>query len=357
MPDQRQTSVYTDFRMRAGGDMASESTSNVGAARPVEDGDAVKPRGEPAATIEMVPTGRQPVDTENTGFRAVLPARYEVGEELGQGGFGRVWAGWHRHLQRQLAIKVLHPLPGEAVHANFKAEAEVLGGLDNHPHIVRVYEAIDDGGYCIIIMELLLGGPLHRYRPALSPQGSCATALAVADALAYAHGKKILHRDTKPENILFDAQGQPKVTDFGIAKLLEDSVAEVSRPLGTPRWVAPEQLEGNRLYPSTDIYALASVLYTQLAGRPPFDPNKATLRLTSPAPALPDDVPTEVADVVLRALATEPTNRHQSAHDFALDLASAAAQGYGPGWLTGAGVKVHLDDEVRDAARSPRTAS
>ncbi|WP_131771134.1 serine/threonine-protein kinase [Candidatus Protofrankia californiensis] len=282
---------------------------------------------------------------------AVLPA-YELGAELGTGAFGLVLAGRHRRLDRHVAIKVLAAGHDGAV-TDFAAEARLLAGID-HPHVVRVYDYVETGDLHLIIMELLGGGTLTRRRVGLPQEDACAVGLAVAAALSCAHGQGMLHRDIKTDNMLFDTTGLLKVTDFGIAKIVEGSAATASALVGTPAYMAPEQITGGRLGPATDLYALGIVLYQLLAGVAPFDPKLPVRALwqhhldTIPTP--PVGVPAPVAEVVLRALAKDPAARQPSAHAFALDLAHAAAGAYGPDWTARSSIRLRLDDDVREAA-------
>ncbi len=280
---------------------------------------------------------------------AALP-NYELGHQLGSGTFGLVLAGEHRRLGRPVAIKVMLAEGPEGVSVDFSAEARALAGLD-HPHVVRAYDYIEAEGLCLVVMELLAGGTLTRRRGTLSGEQACAVGLAVAAALEHAHGRGILHRDIKADNILFAADGTVKVTDFGIAKLFEGSAATASGMSGTPMYMAPEQIEGGRLSPATDLYALGIVLYQLLTGIPPFNPKQPVNRLwcqhlNDPPPPM-KGVPGPVAEVVLRALAKKPVDRQPNGHAFAADLFSAAERTYGPGWLKRTGMPLKLSDEIR----------
>ncbi len=286
---------------------------------------------------------------------AALPG-YDLGATLGTGASGLVLAGRHRALHRDVAIKILAAGRDRAV-ARLADEARLLALMD-HPHVVRVYDYVETDDLRLIVMELLAGGTLTGRQAGMSPADACAVGLAVAAALGYAHGRGVLHRDIKPDNMLFDSAGLLKVTDFGIAKIIDGSAATASAIVGTPVYMAPEQIMGGRLSPATDLYPLGIVLYQLLSGAPPFDP-KLPLHVlaqrhldTDPPPLV--GVPTPVAMVVTQALAKDPAARQPSAHAFALDLARAAASVYGPDWTARSGIMLRLDDEIRAAAAADR---
>lgn len=284
---------------------------------------------------------------------AALPG-YDLGDEIGAGSFGLVLAGWHRGLQREVAIKVL---PAGGPHRSFGAsEARITASLD-HPHIVRVHDFTHSHDLDVIVMEMLAGGSLSRRQAGMGQEEFCAVGLAVAGALSYAHSRGVLHRDIKPDNVMFDFAGQVKVVDFGIAKRVFGSAGTASAVIGTPLFMAPEQIARGRLGSATDLYALGMMLYLLLAGRSPFEGDPAEPMPGERDASRPDrglrrpaGVPPAVADVILRALATDPASRPPSARAFAIDLAEAAADSYGTGWLGQSGIRVQLDDDVRAAA-------
>ncbi|MCM3922522.1 serine/threonine protein kinase, partial [Frankia sp. AiPs1] len=281
---------------------------------------------------------------------AALPG-YELGDVLGRGGFGLVLAARHRELGRRVAVKV--------VPAASTVEAQLLASMD-HPHIVRVHDCVRAGDLCLIVMELLGGGTLAG-RAAMAPGTACAAGLAVAAALSAAHAQGVLHRDIKPGNVLVDSAALLKVTDFGIAKIVEGAAGTASvAGLGTPAYMAPEQIQGGRLGPATDLYALGVLLHQLLTGAPPFDPTLPVQALwqhhLTTVPAPPAGVPAPVAAVILAALAKDPAARPASAHAFAVELAAAAAVAYGPRWTTRSGLVLFLDDDVRAAADGNRPA-
>ncbi len=294
-------------------------------------------------------------------LEAALPG-YSVSRLIASGGFGLVFAGRHLRLDRPVAIKIL--LPGADAGAipareTFAAEARLLERLA-HPHIVRVHDYVEFDDLCMIVMEHCDGGTLRprvqQRPPALTAVG---IGIAVATALELAHRAQVIHRDIKPENILFTSDGTPKVSDFGIAKIVECTGAAANTVVGTPVYMAPEQFTGEQLRPATDLYSLATVLYELLSGRTPFARGGAAFRLAdqhlheSPPP-LGVPAPPEIAAVIMRALRKDPRQRPPTAAVFAADLAAAAAGAFGASWLDTCAVPIHLTDDIGVAAhRSP----
>lgn len=272
---------------------------------------------------------------------------YEVGEEIGRGGWGVVLEASHRSLERRVAVKSLPRAFGADpdVRARFLAEARVVAALD-HPHIVPLYDFVEHEGLCLLVMELMPGGTLwDRFSGGdLSPEQACAVTLAVLTGLDHAHGHGILHRDVKPENVLFNAAGVPKLADFGIAKVVGDSSSQRTATgvvMGTPAYMAPEQGSGKALSPATDVYAVGAMLYELMTGRLPFESTGDALsqlyRHVHEQPRsvheIAATVPGPVADVIMRALEKEPDARFESAVAFARALDRAAAEGFGLDWL------------------------
>ncbi len=294
--------------------------------------------------------------------QAALPG-YQVDGELGRGGYGLVLGGRHRLMGRNVAIKILLDTTDDAnLRSRFLAEARVLAELD-HPHIVRIHDYVEHQGTCLLVMELLPGGTL-RQRSAvgpMSPEAVCALGLAAAAALDAAHAHNVLHRDIKPDNMMFASDGLLKVTDFGVAKIFEGTETTASGVLGTPRYMAPEQITGGRLYTSTDLYALGGVLYELLARRPLFGRTLSVGALVNhhlnvtPPPL--DGISAAIGAIIMQTLAKDPTARFPNATQFALELAQAAAHTFSPNWLAESGIKVRLDDEIRHAAQRPPVRS
>jgi eukaryotic-like serine/threonine-protein kinase len=263
---------------------------------------------------------------------------FQLESLLGVGGMAEVYRGRDTKLGRAVAIKVLHPTfaadPGYV--ERFRNEARRVAAL-NHPHIVPVYQYGEANGYLYLVMPLLeesLREKLDRERP-LPIVDSAKLIVQIASALDVAHSKGLVHRDVKPENILLNAEGKGLLTDFGIARELSLlsrgngnlTLAATGLPIGTPEYMAPEQLRNEAIDQRVDIYALGAVLYEMLTGVAPHEAGTpyevAALALTTPI-VLPSrrnaDISPELEQVMLTALANEPAHRYKSMRDFARAL-------------------------------------
>lgn len=289
-------------------------------------------------------------------LRLVIDAlpNYEIGEEVGRGGWGVVLSGRHRELGRSVAIKQLPRAfaADPAVRSRFKDEARLIASLD-HPHIVPVYDFVESEGLCLIVMELMPDGTLwDRFTgPGLPIDQACGLMLSASVALHFAHGRGIMHRDVKPENFLFSASGVMKLGDFGIAKLLDASGGGhtlTGQIIGTPAYMAPEQASAGVVGPHTDVYACSVMLYELLTGELPFIETREPLgqlmqRLTQPPRPITEtrpDVPRDIALTVMKGLERDVGQRYASALEFGESLARAATIAFGPGWLIRSGVEV-----------------
>ena len=259
----------------------------------------------------------------------------EILELIGQGGMGAVYKARQKELDRIVALKILPPGIGDAAFAErFAREAKALAKL-NHPGIVTIYEFGRSDGLYFFLMEYVDGATLRQVLQGgrISPREALAIVPAICDALQYAHDQGIVHRDIKPENILLDRRGRTKVADFGLAKLMENSgedsdnkaagpgitssVTSAGKVLGTPHYMAPEQIE----HPAAvdhraDIYALGVVFYQMLTGELPAQ------RIEPPSQKVQVDV--RLDEVVLRALERNPDLRYAQAGALKSDVETIA---------------------------------
>jgi eukaryotic-like serine/threonine-protein kinase len=261
--------------------------------------------------------------------RRVLDGRYELGPQIGQGTFGRVYRGYDQRLDRPVAVKVIKPWWSEDPEwtQRFEREAQLMARV-SAPGIVQIYDIghADEGLY--YVAELVDGESLadRLERGPLAPDAARAVAEGLCRALAHAHAQRVVHRDVKPGNVLITRSGEVKVGDFGVARLAEGtSDGPLGTVVGTPRYMAPEQARGARPTPATDVYGVGIVLYEMLAGHPPYRERSAVelaLRhLNDPPPPLPQATPRTLVDVVERALAKEPRERYANAAEMADALA------------------------------------
>lgn len=275
----------------------------------------------------------------------VLPG-YELAEEIGRGGWGVVFEAEHRTLGRRVAIKYLPAAfsSDPAARDRFRSEARVVASLD-HPHIVPLYDFVEQGDTCVFVMELMPGGTLwDRFSTGdLSPEAACNVTLALLGALYHAHERGVLHRDVKPENVLFNQEGMPKLADFGIAKVLGDGAGTRTATgmiMGTPAYMAPEQGSGDPVSPATDVYAIGAMLYELLSGRLPFESTGNALAQLyrhvneppTPIREIAPEVPEGVARVLMRALEKAPSDRYEDAATFAAELNAEATGAFGDDW-------------------------
>ncbi len=258
---------------------------------------------------------------------------YEIIEELGRGGMGRVYAARQSGLGRIVALKVLSLGPGAPpeLEMRFLREAQTVARL-RHPHIIAIHDSGRAAGHVYFSMDYIEGGDLARRlrERSFSVRESAAIVAKVAAALAHAHAEGILHRDLKPSNILLDGD-EPRLADFGLAAQLETSgdFTSASGVFGTPQYLAPEAMRGGgaALTAASDLYALGVVLYALLTGRTPFagaspaelpalvhDTDPPSLRLLAPA------VPPDLETICLKCLERDPARRYASAAAFAEDL-------------------------------------
>jgi serine/threonine-protein kinase len=287
-------------------------------------------------------------------LRRALGDDYELLVQLGRGGFGRVYRVRDLHLEREVALKVLHPLLTQepAVVERFRREAQLAARL-NHPNIVNIYDIAGRSGLIWYTMELIQGPSLAQLvdREGPLPLEKVLRLLREAlSALAHAHGSGLVHRDIKPENMLLEPDGSLRITDFGLALALRGAgkYGGATSQSGTPQFASPEQLLGERVDQRSDLYSLGAVAYYALLGTAPFPgitPEQVLARQTTNqfpvTTGLRDDVPAELWEVLDRALRAEVDARYPSAAEFLQALNRAA----------GSAPKTPRPDLARVAAR------
>ncbi|MGD8804359.1 MAG: protein kinase [Chloroflexota bacterium] len=267
--------------------------------------------------------------------------KYQVVENLGRGGMAEVYKAYQETLDRYVAIKVMHSFLADekGFLGRFQREARAMAAL-NHPNIVGVYDFDVFEGMYYIVMEFVSGGTLKDRIEDLASKGEALpldaatrVVLEVADALAYAHARGMVHRDIKPGNIMLTEDGRAVLTDFGIAKILSGpTFTATGAMVGTPAYMSPEQGLGKPGDERSDLYALGVLYYQMATGRLPYDadtPLAVILKhVNEPIPTptdLNDDIPNAIQNVIIKAMAKEPDERYQSANELIKDLQAAAA--------------------------------
>jgi len=260
---------------------------------------------------------------------------YEIKGELGRGGMATVYRAYDPRFEREVAVKVL---PREFLHdpqfrVRFEREIKTVAKLE-HPAIVPVYDVGEEDGQPYFVMRFMSGGSLSDWikRGAFSLQDTARIIERLASALAYAHQKGIIHRDLKPGNILFDQNGEPYITDFGIAKFTEAATNVTgSAIIGTPAYMSPEQAQSDKVDGRSDIYGMGVIIYEMLCGKQPYEadtPMGVVIKhITDPVPDISDTNPKlsqGVGDIIKIAMAKDKNERYPTMTDLANAVNSVA---------------------------------
>jgi len=276
-------------------------------------------RSKPGARVDGAPT---------------IP-RYEIRERVGEGATAVVYRAWDRELKRTIALKVLRgrAAMSDVLRERFHREAQATAGLD-HAHVIRVHDAGEHRGELYLVLEFVSGRSLAHLlsERRFSERESASLLEKVARGIAAAHANGVVHRDLKPGNILVTEPGEPKVGDFGLAHVVDSDTTRLTQTgssLGTPLYMAPEQVEGRwrEISPRTDVYALGAVLYEMLSGRPPHlgaTPAEIYRRIleveVEPLRNLRPEVSRDLEKIALKALEKDPRARYADAREFADEL-------------------------------------
>ena len=264
--------------------------------------------------------------------------RYTLTRRLGAGGMAEVWEATDELLKRRVAVKIVRAALSESREfaSRFLREARLAAQLQ-HAHVVAVYDVGLEAGSLFVVMPVLAGGSLaDRLAGPFDDRTALAWLRALASALDFAHGRGIVHRDVKPLNVLFDEAGEPHLSDFGLARGLDEAtqLTQTGVLLGTPLYMSPEQAMGTPAGPAADQYSLGVLAYRLLAGRLPYEkePTPVLLRRTvfeemPPPSRFRGDLPTAVDAVFSRVLAKAPEARFGSCSGFVASLARALPHG------------------------------
>lgn len=298
-----------------------------------------------AETIQ-VPASREELESflaQGDTDRLEQLGTFRIDRKLGEGGMGMVYLAEDLQLGRQVAIKVLSPrmINDTVMRRRFIKEARSASAL-NHPNICTIYQVGQESGLDFIVMEFVEGQTLKemiQQRP-FEPAVLARVGIQIAEALAHAHARRLIHRDVKPANIMINAEGRVKILDFGLVKWLAaenlphstaSGLTEQGAILGTVHYMSPEQIKGEAVDHRTDLFSLGVVLYEMAGGKPPYAAENYVgimhAILYQPPPPLPPGVPPALSRIVFKALEKDPSDRYPSADEVRADLTAFLRSG------------------------------
>ncbi|HET7293092.1 MAG TPA: protein kinase [Vicinamibacteria bacterium] len=289
--------------------------------------------------------------------------KYEIIAKIGQGAMGDVYKAHDPILNRDVAIKTMSASIGsdEELRKRFHREAQAAARL-NHPGIVSVYDFGEEGGKIYMAMELLEGKDLRALvgKVPMSLDRKLDIILQVCDAMSFAHAKEVVHRDLKPGNIHIQPNGQIKIMDFGLARLASSEMTRTGMVMGTPNYMSPEQVRGERADSRSDVFSLGAVFYEILANRKPFEADSLHAVLfqvmqgePEPLENLVPDLPQEVVDIIRAAMSKDPVQRYTNAGEMADALRQVTGQISQPATLMGDATVISSEPSAGPASRPP----
>jgi serine/threonine protein kinase len=294
--------------------------------------------------------------------------KYQILELVGEGAMGVVYRAHDPVLERTVAIKVMNEAIArqEDLRKRFLREAQAAGSLQ-HPNVVTVYDLGEADGHLFIAMEFVPGVDLERMielGEPMSLQSRLDIVIDVLTGLSYAHRKGIVHRDIKPANIRVAEDGRAKIMDFGVAHLSSSSMTRTGSFLGTPSYMAPEQITQGQTTAATDIFAVGAVLYQLLAMMKPFDAPtlqnllfKIITEKPRPITEMTPGLPPSLDRIVMKALEKEPSARYASALDMANELTNVRAKLSGPAYPASISLSASVADAIEQSRKKSQSHS